>query len=366
MASVFTKRGILYISWWDSSENKSKTRSLRMKDTQVNKRLAEQFAKKFQNELIIQNQRKVDSVGAGGVTLEEAFSHFKKNNESKNIKTIKDYDRFFKKFTEFFAIDMLCREITKLKIEDWLNEIKKLSLSQNSKYDYYKQLNHFLNFLFEYNYTNMFVINKDVKPRPEIKEKIVFTESDIELIFKNLSGKNENFILAIYLLFYTGLRSSDVLTIHSEKIDIKERVLRYYSPKRKIYREVPFHTNLSPILDKAIQRVSTGQILNYKNVENLNRAITRYFEVLKIKDKKYSARTFRKTFITLCRTKYDMDATVVKELVGHEHRNTTDRYYNYISFEKMKSELEKFKIPEVGEHKTSLKKFISFISRPFI
>jgi len=356
MASVYNKRGILYISWWDSSENKSKNRSFRIKDTTANKRLTQQFSKKFQNELDIQKQRTEDSVEVVRVTLEEAFSHFKKNNESKNIKTIKDYDRFFKKFTEFFAIDMFCRDITKLKIEEWLNEIKKLSLSQNSKYDYYKQLNHFLNFLFEYNYTNMFVINKDVKPKPEIKEKIVFTESDIELIFKNLGGKNDNFILAIYLLFYTGLRSSDVLTIQSEKIDIKERVLRYYSPKRKIYREVPFHANLSPILVKAIQRVSAGQILNYKNVENLNRAITTYFKVLKIKDKKYSARTFRKTFITLCRTKYDMDATVVKELVGHEHRNTTDRYYNYISFEKMKMEFDKFKGPVLNGHYTILQK----------
>ena len=60
---------------------------------------------------------------------------------------------------------------------------------------------------------------------------------------------------------------------------------------------------------------------------------------LKLDGKGYTARTFRKTFITLYRSRYDMDAPVVKELVGHEHGNTTDRYYNHISIKKMKNEL---------------------------
>ena len=42
-----------------------------------------------------------------------------------------------------------------------------------------------------------------------------------------------------------------------------------------------------------------------------------------------------------------MDASVVKELVGHEHTNTTDKYYNHISLERMKEELNKFQMPGV-------------------
>ena len=47
-----------------------------------------------------------------------------------------------------------------------------------------------------------------------------------------------------------------------------------------------------------------------------------------------------------------MDASVVRELVGHEHRNTTDKYYNQISIERMKAELEKFEIPEIIDDNT--------------
>lgn len=360
MASVYSRREILYLTWWDNFEKTHKSRTFGLNDTTENRQLAKQFAQKFQSELDKKKQLLKQGLLIVEPTLEEAFQHFKKNNANKNVKTILDYDRFYKKFLEFFPCNTFCSEITKLKVEEWLTEVNQFNLSQNSKYGYYKQLHHFLNFLFEYNYTKSFIINKDIKPRPEIKEKIVFRDEDIKIIFKNLDTKNDNFILTVYLMYYTGLRSSDLLTIEGEKIDLGNRILRYYSPKRKTYREIPFHSNLLHLLERTIAGIPSGKIINYKNVENMNRAITRYFSTIGIHNKKYSARTFRKTFITLCRTKYDMDSTVVKELVGHEHRSTTDRYYNYISFEKMKKELEKFEGAVLPKSKSFIQRLITF------
>ena len=201
----------------------------------------------------------------------------------------------------------------------------------------------FLNFLFEYNYTQLFKINKEVKTRPEVKEKLVFSDSDIKLIFNGLTDKNDNFQALINILFYTGLRSSDVLSINCEKINLKDCSFSYYSPKRKTYREVAFHEDLLPMLTKIVEKKKIGKILEYNNIENLGRAVHRYLDVLKIASKGYSSRTFRKTFITLARSKYNMDASIVKELVGHVPNNTTDKYYNQISIKTMKKELRKFK-----------------------
>lgn len=86
-----------------------------------------------------------------------------------------------------------------------------------------------------------------------------------------------------------------------------------------------------------------------KLVENIKKAFNRYLDKIKLLGRDYSARTFRKTFITVCRTRYNMDATVVRELVGHEHTSTTDRYYNQVNLERMKEELMKFKRPVVEE-----------------
>lgn len=284
-------------------------------------------------------------MGIQHTTLKDSFEHFLKNNQYKNSKTIKDYRRFYKKFTEKFDENTSCSSITKLQVEDWLNEIKQLPLAKNTIHAYGKQLVHFLNFLFEYSYTPMFKINREVKTKPEIKEKIVFGEQDVKLIFKKLKGKNSNIITTIYLLFYTGLRSSDILTIQKDNVDLENRIISYYSPKRKKFREIAFHKDLVPILKKRLAVLSGNQLLDYSRVENLGKAVTRYLKSIKFK-KDYTARTFRKTFITFCRSLYDMDASIVRELVGHEHTNTTDRYYNQISIARMKEELKKFKRPK--------------------
>ncbi len=349
MASVFIRNNILYINWYDPYEGKSKYRSIKLKATVKNKKIAKELAKKLQKELDKQKEALTANSLTKRSSLRKAFEHFKKNNASKHPKTIKDYDRFFNKLIESFNESSSCSVLNKISAEDWILNIKKLPLSRNSIHGYYKQFNHFLNFLFEYSYIPMFKINRDVKTKPEVKEKIIFNDGDIATIFSNLEAKNQNFRTAVYLLFYTGLRSSDILTIEIKDIDLNNQTINYYSPKRKSYKQIPMHLDLVPIIQERMEKVSEGGLLDYSSVEILNRAVTRYKHTLEINGRGYTARTFRKTFITLCRSRYDMDATIVKELVGHEHGNTTDRYYNKISMNRMREELVKFRRPVVGD-----------------
>jgi len=346
MAIVIQKGEMLYVQWYDAIAKNVTTNSTGLVANDTNKKKAEAIAKKLQEELT-SNRKKLRRLGIHKVTIKDAKERFLNNNQGKHPKTIKDYDRFYNKFTETFKEGYSTTSITKIKIEDWLNEIKKLDMAKNSIHCYGKQLNHFLNFLFEYHYTPWFKINNEVKTRPEVKEKIIFTDEVITAVFKNLKLKNSNFQATVFLLFYSGLRSSDILNITGNNIDLANRVIHYYSPKRKKFREVAFHKDLLPILKKRLKEVKEGKLLNYNCVENLGRAITRYLvDDLKIVEY-YTARTFRKTFITLCRSRYNMDASVVRELVGHEHGNTTDKFYNQISIGSMKAELEKFKRPIV-------------------
>lgn len=344
MATIRNRGNVWHIQWYDPVEGKRKSKSTGLTATDTNRKKVEQYAKKLQEELTRRN-KELKKIGVKRITINEAFQHFLTNNQNKHPKTIKDYMRFYKKFTEFFSPDEPCTNITKLKVEEWLNQIKQLPLQKNTIHAYGKQCTNFLNFLFEYGNTQIFKINKEVKTRPEVKEKIVFSIEDIKKIFDGLTEKNENFHALIYILFYTGLRSSDVLSITCEKINLKDRCFSYYSPKRKTYREVAFHEDLLPVFSAIIEKQKTGKILDYNNIENLGRAAHRYFVVLGIGSKGYTARTFRKTFITLARSKYNMDASIVKELVGHVPNNTTDRFYNQISLKTMQKELKKFKRP---------------------
>ena len=345
--AIVRKRGeILHIQWYDPLLKKVMSLSTGLPANETNMHKAEKYAKQFQNKITHDYARKKE-IGIHRITIKEAFDHFKQINQNKHPSTIIDYKRFYKKFTETFIENLSCTAINKLNVENWLMEIKKLDLSKNSIHGFGKQLNHFLNFLFEYNYTTMFKINSEVKTKPEIKEKIIFSDEDLTIIQKEMGEKNTNFKTAINLLMYTGLRSSDILNIQKSNIDLKNRTLRYYSPKRKKHREVAFHKKLIPILKVRIGEITDERLLDYSKVEHLGRAVTRYFRDIGIGGRGYTARTFRKTFISLCRSRYDIDASIVMELVGHEPQNTTDRYYNKVSLEKMRIELEKFRIPSV-------------------
>lgn len=353
--AIVRKRGeTLHIQWYDPVEKKTPSMTTGLVANETNLKKAEHYAKQLQNKLT-HDHKKQKEIGIKRVTIKEAFDHFKKINQNKNPKTIGDYDRFYKKFTQTFDQDLSATSINKLNVENWLMEIKKIKLAQNTIHGYGKQLNHFLNFLFEYNYTQMFKINREVKTRAEVKEKIIFSDEDLTTIMKNLKIKNVNFQTSINLLAYTGLRPSDLMSIEVKGVDIKNRIFKYYSPKRKIFREIAFHEKLVPVFKRRMKEVKEGLLLNYIRTENFGRAIKRYLEVLKLDDKKYSARTFRKTFISLCRSRYSMDASVVMELVGHEHRSTTDRYYNQIGFDAMKLELKKYALPIVKENRKKTK-----------
>lgn len=342
MASLYRKGNKIYISWYDPLLQKSNNKSLGLEFTETNLKKAKTIAKQFEKELEAEKD-KIRNLNLKKDSIDSAFQHFLKNNQHKNHKTIKDYHRFYKQFTSAFKEDQPCTTISKLKVESWLNDIRKLDMKPNSIFGYYKQLSHFLRFLFEYNYLPMFIINRDVKPKPEIGEIIVISMEDLAYIFKmsETLNKSSNFQNTLKILYYTGLRASDVLSIEIENIDIENRTLKYYSPKRKMHRQVGFHEDLVPVFDVIKKTQITGKVIEYKNVESLQRAINRFFSMIDIKSKKYTSRTFRKTFITISR-KRGMDESVVKELVGHAHSSTTDRFYNRIDTDLMKEELKKF------------------------
>jgi integrase len=345
MASVYKKGNYYYVSWYDALKGKNINRSSKLAVTKENKKIAEKYARDLQQRLD-EEVEKCNQIGLKRITIKSAFEHFLKNNSDKHPKTQRDYNRFYKKFVETFDENGQCTQIDKLSSELWLSEIKLLPLQKNSIFDYYKQFNHFLNFLFEYNYLPMFKINRDIKPKREIKEKITFKDEDLRKIFSHLGDKSDSFKLLTYLAAFTGLRSSDLLTIEAKRINLSEREIMYYSPKRKTWRTIGFHKALLPILRRQIEIDPEGKVLPFTLIESVNRAFTRYFQAIGISGKRYTARTFRKTFITLC-SKSNITPAVIRELVGHEHTNTTDRYYKDISVEDMLNELEKFRLPEI-------------------
>lgn len=340
----FDKKGtpFVYIRFTDAN-GKRVERSTEILKEDV--RLAEQFKTIFDYEQL-QNKTNPERI-APNAPLQSAFDHFLRNNKQKNEKTIYEYKNFFQKLTKVFPPDADCSALTKLAVEKFLNEVKEWDYAHNTKANICKNMKHFLDFLFEYNYIpNSFKLNKNVITSPKISKIIVFSTEDIIKIFAALKKKNTNFQTMMYMLFYTGLRPTDIYKIEVAQIDLTKGIFLYYSQKGKLERIRPIHSILLPILSKRIEEVRSGRIINYSGTDEMGTAFRRFLaeKNLNLAGKGYTLRTPRKTFETIA---FEQTARVesIAELVGHS-TETAAKHYRRISTEEMRKDLEKVIFPE--------------------
>ncbi len=328
MATIITRNKHLYIVYYDRIKKSTRQKTLGLVSSKENLKIAKIAAKEFQKE-IDEKYQKFNSSGVRLITLDLAFDHFKRLNSDKHPNTKNEYERFYRLFTQQYAKDSPCLNVNKLDTERWLLDIRLLNKKQNTKHNYYKVLKKFLNFLFEYNYCLPFKINKEAAIPAEIRPIEIFRDEDVIKIFRQLGTRSTNFQAMVHLLFYAGLRPTDIINIKSEDIDLKNKTIRYYSIKTDEHFIIPIHNDLLLLLQKRIQEVNNGALLDYANATNMSKAFRRYLEDIEIPPKKYTLRTFRKSFISNA-YKSGIDLAMVSKLVGHKQITTTARYYNKI------------------------------------
>lgn len=343
MASIFKKGNKIYISWFDTFANKTKNKSLGLDYNYENLKKAKLFEKDFQKNLDLEKE-KINRLGLIKDNLGSAMEHFYRNNSNKDPRTIDEYVWFFEKFNKRFPKEESCTQLTKLSCESWLTSLRETAYQPNTLFKLSKVLKKFLRFLFEYNYAPMFMLNSDVTFKRQVKPIIVFSDDDLAKLIEGLVNKNQNFVTTFYLLIYTGLRPSDIYELTVDSVDVKNKVLSYYSPKTNEHFRVPIHEVLLPVLVERIKEVKEGKLLEYESINNMGKALRRYLSQLKLTGKGYNLRTFRKTFISLAH-QGGMDLATVSKLVGHKQITTTERHYNQLSISKQTNELKKLTLP---------------------
>jgi len=314
MASIIVRNKHLYVVYYDRIKKSTRQKSLGLLNNKENLKLAKSAAKEFQNE-ISESYRKFATSGLRVITLEIAYEHFKRLNSDKHPNTKSEYDRFYNLFLQQYSKDTPCINVNKLETEKWLLDVKALKKKQNTKRNYYKVLKKFLNFLFEYNYCLPFKLNKEVAIPAEIRPIEIFNPNDAGIILNGLKNKNPNFKTMLLMLFFTGLRPSDIMNVLVEDIDLKNCTLKYYSIKTNEHFMIPLHPQVIEPLHKRIEEVKTGRLFAYESAKNMGKAFRRYLKQLKIPAKKYTLRTFRKSFISNA-YKSGVDLAMVSKLWG--------------------------------------------------
>lgn len=171
---------------------------------------------------------------------------------------------------------------------------------------------------------------------------MIFTDDDRDDLINELHSeeKNTNFTTMIYMLMYTGLRPSDILSITVDRIDLKKKTIKLYASKINKWFEQPIHDILLPVLKERIMEVKTGKLLNYAEEKNMGLAFRRYLKKIGLNGKGYNLRTFRKDYISRGQ-QAGIPIQVISRLVGHSNIKTTMEYYTYFSTDYLHEELKK-------------------------
>jgi integrase len=328
-----------------------------LKGSKEGEKLAQQICDEIDASKTLELSISYFSPSKKNISIKDAFRQFKSINNGKDKSTIKNYELFFVFFRKFFEESKPVSIITKQLAEQWLSSLKEGKTSKgehfspNYIYNFQKNLKKFLNYLFENGYLDFFKISKDVQVKVTIGKKIIFRPDHIHLIFDNLHKTNSNLRTCIYLLTYTGLRSTDILSIRAEDVDLRNKSFQYYSPKLKKHIIVPTHTKLIPALKQRLTEVSHGRLLDYSDHKAIAHALNRFLTILQIDKFGYSPRTFRKSFDTWGYAR-GMDSIANSRLVGHSV-TTAERHYREVYIGKLRDELNKFELPSKKEKRAN-------------
>lgn len=338
---LYKKNGFWFIRYKDPINKSWRGISTGLKDLEKNidevKIYRDEFLKKLKETELLEFKEG---------SIEEAFKTLKELNSNKSKSTLASYEFFFRYLKKYMDTSQPCTVLNKRSSEGfvaWLYKQEKLQ--QNTKFGIQKNFVKFLNFLFEYEYLlKVFKLNKDVRIKPQLREPIIFSDTDREKIISELvpQEKNENFQLMIYLLLYSGLRPSDIINLTIEQVDINKMEMRYYSSKTDNWFVRPIHDNVKAILEKRIEGKETGQLFDYSQIKNMGKAFQRYLSDIGLGGKSYNLRTFRKDFISRSQ-EAGVPINVTASLVGHSNIKTTMTYYTKLSSKLLKNELKKLK-----------------------
>lgn len=145
--------------------------------------------------------------------------------------------------------------------------------------------------------------------------------SDPDLIKKVLSVMPEISQLPYWIMYYTGMRPSEVLRLEGRDIDLKTKTILVRHSKTKRFRVIPLHPALIDSLTGA--KMSPAESL-FK-IKSLRPILRAALKKLGLPEKTLTQYQFRHTFATqvLSETK---DLRAVQQLLGHTDIKTTTVY----------------------------------------
>jgi len=277
--------------------------------------------------------------------LELYISHLIARNRSS--RTIKSFRSILSRFLSFLGEKHLS-EVTLLDIDLFLAELKKRGWEPSSIYTAAVAVKRFLEFIGLGDRISSFEL-----PRRERRLPRYLEPEEVARMVEACSSLRDRVV--ILLLFTTGLRVSELVSMRKDDIDLEKRSIRVRGKGGK-ERVVYFPETLVPLLKAYVEGLpedaeylfpSAGRHMHYTTVE---RIVRKAAESAGLK-KKVTPHVLRHSFATHSLA-MGLDLREIQELLGHSSLSTT-QVYAHVSRERLRRDYDRVWSSMLGSGSTT-------------
>lgn len=278
----------------------------------------------------------------------DEFLNFLEFEKKYSTNTIESYKRDLESFLEYIKSNKVDYKTMKYSdVTSYMVHLSKNDLASSSINRHLSSIRSFYDFMIKNNHlaNSPFKLINGPKKEKKLPNYLQYEEflDLIEACEENALGLRNRMILE--LLFATGVRVSELVSIKIDDINFKAREIKIIGKGNKT-RIVYFNKTCQSIMSKYVlearQELLKGKKCDYLLINHLGNPLTRrgvadILEKLIQKSSlkhKISPHTLRHTFATLLLNE-GMDIREVQELLGHARLSTTS-IYTHVSNEEMR------------------------------
>ena len=271
-------------------------------------------------------------------------------------KTVQSYQEDIDLFCEYiFKEGTLMEEMDIISIRNFLTEELARGVSKRSCKRRLSSLRHFYKYMVNVGYIsdNPFIFVS--APKTDKKYPHALYKEQIQELFKRNLERTDNLKnrdqAILYLLYYSGMRATELVNLDVQSISLKERVVRVIGKGNK-ERIIPFTSDCQKVVKEYIERerkellrrskdLTPALFLNAKGERLTTRGLEYILDSIEEKTGLFVGlhpHILRHSFATHL-LENGADLRVIQELLGHESINAT-QVYTHVTEEAMKETYE--------------------------
>ena len=272
-------------------------------------------------------------------------------------KTVKSYQEDIDLFCEYiFKEGTLMEEVDIISIRNFLTEELARGVSKRSCKRRLSSLRHFYKYMVNVGYINDNPFIFVSAPKTDKKYPHALYKEQIQELFKrnlerkgNLKNRDQ---AILYLLYYSGIRAAELVSLDVQSVSLKERVVRVLGKGNK-ERIIPFTPDCQKVVKEYIdnerkellkknKNLTPALFLNAKGERLTTRGLEYILDSIEEKTGLFVGlhpHILRHSFATHL-LENGADLRVIQELLGHESINAT-QVYTHVTEEAMKETYEK-------------------------